>query len=399
MAERSLKLGVAGLGRAFMLMLPTFAADRRIALVGAADPRPEARDRFSRDFAAPAYASVEALCAARDVEAVYIATPHQFHLRHVLSAVAHGKHVMVEKPMALTIEECKAMIEAADRSKVRLLVGHSHSFDAPYLLTRRLIEGGAFGGVRMITAINYTDYLYRPRREEELATDRGGGVVFSQAAHQADVVRLLGGGRVSNVRAATGSWDRSRPTEGAYSAILTFEGGAFASMTYSGYGHFDTDELSDWVGEMGEKRQPDQYGAARAALGHAASPQEEAALKAERAYGAVASRHSDVAGPPDYYNHFGLVIASCEHADLRPTPSGVMIYADQERRFEPLPKPVVPRSEVVDELYEAVVLNGVPRHSGAWGQATLEVCLAILSSSQSGGEITLEHQIPWPGGC
>ena len=60
----------------------------------------------------------------------------------------------------------------------------------------------------MITALNYTDFLYRPRRPEELDTAQGGGAVFNQAAHQVDIVRLLGGGRVKSVRAATGAWDR-----------------------------------------------------------------------------------------------------------------------------------------------------------------------------------------------
>ena len=77
---------------------------------------------------------------------------------------------------------------------MHLVVGHSHSFDAPILRTRELIASGAFGAVRMINALNYTDFLYRPRRPEELDTAQGGGAVFNQAAHQVDIVRLLGGG-------------------------------------------------------------------------------------------------------------------------------------------------------------------------------------------------------------
>ena len=80
---------------------------------------------------------------------------------------------------------------------MHLVVGHSHSFDAPILRTRELIASGDFGAVRMINAFNYTDFLYRPRRPEELDTAHGGGAVFNQAAHQVDIVRLLGGGRVS----------------------------------------------------------------------------------------------------------------------------------------------------------------------------------------------------------
>ena len=120
------------------------------------------------------------------------------------------------------------MIDAAKAAGDALVVGHSHSFDAPVLRARALIESGELARVRMISALNFTDYLYRPRRPEELDTARGGGVIFSQAAHQVDIVRLLGGGRVDSVRALTGNWDAARPTEGAYAALLAFDDGAFA---------------------------------------------------------------------------------------------------------------------------------------------------------------------------
>ena len=225
MPGQPLRIGVAGLGRAFSLMLPTFVGDDRVALVAACDPRPAAREQFTREFGT-AYDSVEALAADPAVEVLYIASPHQHHAAHARIAAANGRHVLIEKPMALTLAECDAMVDACSDAGVRLIVGHSHSFNAPYLETRRLINSGDFGRVRMIHALNYTDFLYRPRRPEELATDQGGGVVFSQAAHQVDVVRLLAGAPALRVRAATGAWDAARPTEGAYTALLWFDGGA-----------------------------------------------------------------------------------------------------------------------------------------------------------------------------
>ena len=285
MPERRLRLGVAGLGRAFTLMLPTLTADPRVELVAAADPRPEARARFAGEFGGRVYASVEALCADAEVDVVYVATPHQFHADHVEAAAAGGKHVLVEKPMAITLDECRRMIDAAERANVRLIVGHSHSFDAPILRAREIIAGGALGAVRMINAQYYTDFLYRPRRPEELVTARGGGAVFSQAAHQVDIVRLLGGGRVHSVRAQTGAWDPARATEGAYAALLVFDDGSYASLAYSGYAHFDGDELCGGVGEMGAVKTEGDYGAARRNLRRAADPDEETALKNARNYG------------------------------------------------------------------------------------------------------------------
>ena len=87
------------------------------------------------------------------------------------------------------------------------------------------------------------------------------------------------------MRAATGAWDPARPTEGAYSALLTFEDGAFASLAYSGYAHFDSDEFTGWIGEMGRPKDRGRYGAARKALHAAERAGEEAALKAARNYG------------------------------------------------------------------------------------------------------------------
>ena len=389
--KQPIRLGVIGLGRAFTLMLPTLSRHLLVHRVAASDPRPDARERFAAEFAAATYATAESLCADPAVQAVYIASPHQFHVDHVTLAAQHGKHVLVEKPMALTLADCRAMIAAAKRGGVQLLVGHSHSYDLPYLRTRELIATGDYGQVRMVTALNYTDFLYRPRRPEELDTKAGGGVVFSQGAHQVDVVRLLVGRRARSLRAFTGRWDPARPTEGAYSAQIAFEGGAFASLAYSGYGRFDTDEFTGWLGELGQKRDHSVYGTARAVLRTVKTADEETQLKNKRAYGPAGS--AMFAGGAQSHNHFGLVVASCDKADFRPLPDGILIYGDNDRRLEDLPAPVVPRAEVVDELYAAAVLGRPPLHSGEWGLATLEICLAILHSAEHGQEIVLQHQI------
>ena len=392
MSER-LKLGVIGLGRAFTLMLPTFVGHPLIAMVAASDPRSDARERFAAEFGAKVFADAGALCADPEVQAVYVASPHQFHVDHVKLAAAHGKHVLVEKPMALTTDDCREMIAVARQAGIKLLVGHSHSYDLPYLRTRDMIRTGAYGRVRMINALNFTDFLYRPRRPEELDTKSGGGVVFSQAAHQVDIVRLLAGTKAQSVRAFTGSWDSRRPTEGAYNAQIKFEDGCFASLTYSGYAHFDTDEFMGWSGELGQKRDGDStYGRARQALRDAKTAAEETEMKNRRAYGPAGSDAFRV-GADVAHNHYGLVIVTCERADLRPMPQAVVVYGDDVRRVEELGPPRIPRAEVVDELYDAAILSRPPLHSGEWGLATLEICLAILASAESGREIDLNYQI------
>jgi phthalate 4,5-cis-dihydrodiol dehydrogenase len=381
MADRVLRMGVVGLSRGFDLTRPTLAADPRVRLVAAADPRPEARAAFTAEFQAPAYETAEALCADPQVEVVYIATPHATHAELAILAARHGRHILVEKPMALDLAAGRAMTEAARAAGVWLIVGPSHGFDPPVAAAAELVGSEAFGPARMVTMATFTDFLYRPRRPEELDSARGGGEAFSQAVHQVDVVRRLVGQPVRGVRAAVGAWDAARPTEGAYQAFLTFAGGASASLTYSGYGRYDTDALMGWIGETGSRRDPDAYGAARRRLEGA----DEGRLKAARAYGAGAA----AAPPPAGHEHFGFVLVACERGDLRLTPTGVEAYGATARWTVDLPPPATTRGAVVDELWDAVVAGKPPRHDGAWGAENLAVCLAILRSAAEGREIEI----------
>ena len=378
-----LRLGVAGLGRAFSVMLPTFTHHPAVKLAAAADTRAEARKRFTEDFSAKTYDTVAALCADPAIDAVYVATPHQFHCEHASLAAKAGKHLLIEKPMALTLKDCAAIVEAVQKGSVHAVVGHSHSFDGPVRHLRSLVDSGTFGPVRMINAFNYTDYLYRPRRPEELDTAKGGGAIFNQAAHQVDVARLIAAAPVTSVRAMTGSWDQKRPTEGAYATLLTFATGAFASLVYSGYGHFDSDEFEDWISEMGQPKKP--Y--AEEPRQQFKTQDDETAYKNARNYGGADFRPpSDTAA----HQHFGTLVVSCERGDLRPVPNGVMIYQSGTVRLDAIPSPRVPRAEVIDELHDAVVHGKAPLHNAAWGMATVEVLLAMLQSARDGADVCLK---------
>ena len=122
-----------------------------------------------------------------------------------------------------------------------------------------------------------------------------------------------------------------------------------------------------------------------------ANAEEESTFKAARNYGGAA--YQPPAAENLAHQHFGTIIVSCERADLRPLPNGVMIDQDGTTRLDPLPPPKIPRAEVIDELYDAVVHNRPPLHDGAWAMATLEVCLAILSSARESRDVALKHQV------
>lgn len=216
--------------------------------------------------------------------------------------------------------------------------------------------------------------------------------MFSQGVHQIDIVRLLAGGLARDVVALTGNWDPKRPTEGAYTALLSFEQ-SMASLTYSGYAHFDSDEWMGDIGELGNQKNPADYGKARRALKKANDPAEEVRLKEARTYGVGPVSHANV----ETFEHFGPIIVSCEHADLRITPQGIHIYNDSSRVFRPTPPFRFQRSEVTDLLFNALRRSIMPVQTGVWGLASLEVCHAIIKAAQSRQPVELKLQVDLRG--
>jgi phthalate 4,5-cis-dihydrodiol dehydrogenase len=386
---------MVGLGVASTQILPPVSKLPFIKITAAADTRADAVAKFREKYQGEGYSSVEELCASPNVDAVYIATPNSLHAEHAITAARHKKHIIVEKPMAVTLAECDAMNEAAEKHGVKLLCGHTHSFDPPIRKIRGIVKSGELGKLRMINTWNYNEFMYRPRMKHELAMSRG--VVLNQGPHQVDIVRLIGGGMVRSVRAMTGIWDNAREWEGSYTCYLEFSDGTPATLVYSGYGFFDTAELFDWVGEGGQPRGPETNLKVRKRLRQLRTSEEEEQLKeAMRFGGEREGEFSHVFAGERKQPFFGFTLVSCDHGDIRQTPDGLKIYGATEQREIKLPGGSRGREAEVEELYEAVVKGRPVVHDGRWGAATLEVCLGILESAQARREIFLSRQVPSP---
>ena len=367
-----LKLGIAGLGNAGRAVIRDLSAIPNVALAAVADLRQETLAPYRSHPAVAAFDNVEALCRSNAVDAVWIATPNEFHAEHTVAAATNGKHVVCEKPMAVSLEECDRMIEAAEANGVRLLL-HSKAGDPPIEKMRELIGAGRLGRVIQIGSWNYKSWLDLPRLPEELDTGKGGGVVFRQGAHQIDTVRALGGGVVKSVRATVGRWHPRFDTEGNYTAFLEFADGTPAMLVFNGYGRFDMAEITWGIGESGFAR------AESSPAGTPSSP---------------ANRMDSAARPRDGVRRqpfFGLTIVSLENGDIRQSPDGLYVYTEKKREEIPCP-PFLDRAGELKRLYEAVVQNRPVFADGRWGKATLEVALAILQSSHEKREIELKHQ-------
>jgi len=386
--------GIAGLGIASTQIIPAFFGRPHLELVAAADPRIEGRQRFEQEFERKAYDNVLDMCKDPEVDAIYICTPNHLHAEHVITAAEHGKHAIVEKPMALSLEEAERMNAAAETNGVMVLCGHTKAFDPPIRKMREIVVSGELGKLCMINTWNFNEFMYRPRMPHELDPKVGGNIVFNQGPHQCDLVRLIGGGLVKSVRAMTGTWDPARHAEGAWCAYLEFEDGTPASLVYNGYGHFDTAELHYWVGEGGQDRDPEMNRQVRARLKAA---DDETLLKEEQRYGGARSRYDQPENTRARHQpFFGLTVVSCEHGDIRQSADGLIVYGDDEKREVSVPVGERGRAAEIEELYDAVVRHRPVYHDGRWGEATLEVVLGIMQSARERKEVYMSHQVPSP---
>src|SRR5581483_2293649 len=375
---RALKLGLIGVGVGAAEMLPAMEAMDEIDLFAAADVVPETRQRFKARYPnARVYESAEALVEDPDVEAVWIATPNRLHGPHTILAAEHGKHVVVEKPMALNIEEAERMVEAAEKNKVKLLAGHTRSYTLPIQAMRRIITSGKLGKVRAIHLLAYSDWMLRPRTADELDINQGGGIPYRQGPHQIDTVRVLGGGMLRSVRAMTGQWMPERPIPGYYSAYLEFEDGTPSTIVHNGYGYFLGAELVPW-GDSSQRYTAEQRVEVRRQM--RTGTRNEAQDKQDLRIGGAAEEATfrEPERRPWVPEDMGLLIVSCDRGDIRHSKFGLYVYDDEGiHDIDLTPNRVMgvgQRRAELEELYDGVVNDRPLFHDGRWGMATLEVC-------------------------
>jgi phthalate 4,5-cis-dihydrodiol dehydrogenase len=397
-----LKIGMIGIGVGGAEILPAMEAMDSIEIAAGADVVPETLTRFKERFPhAKTYDSAEALCADPDVQAVWVSSPNRFHAEHTIVAANHGKHVVVEKPMAVTLDDAARMVEAADKNKIKLLAGHTRAFTLPIRAMRKVIESGKYGQLRALNIWSYSDWMLRPRTADELDLAQGGGIPYRQGPHQVDTVRLLGGGMLRSVRAQVGQWMPERPIPGAYSAFMEFENGTPASISHNGYGYFMGAELVPW-GEDRQRYTAEQRAAIRQQLrnGTRAETTEKQALRIGGEQEQLIFRRNEP--EPWVPEDMGMAIASLDRADVRQSKYGIYVHSDEGKRDIDIvagrQMGVAQRRAELEELYDAVVGNQPLWHDGRWGMATLEVCLAIMDSARERKEIMLQHQVPVPTG-
>jgi predicted dehydrogenase len=398
--KQQLRLGIIGLGQAGAMVLDEIKAAPGLpwTIAAAADPRPYARERFRAEFGGAVFADAAELCRDAEVDVVYVATPAEMHRDHAILAAEAGKHIIVEKPMALSLADGVAIVEAAERGGVRLLAGHTHSFDAPIRKIAELVASGQLGTLRAINCWNFNEFNHRPRQMSELVTTHG--PVLNQGPHHVDIVRQIGGGTVRSVRATTIP-DGVTGVEGGYVCYLELANRVPVTLVYDGRSLFDTAELFDWVGEGGADRDPASARRNRQSflelMGRSAAERDAVLAGGKEAgrYGGAAAgklENAHARQRPKHQPFFGLIVVSCENATIRQSAGGLYVYDKDGRREIGVPQARGGRIAELTEMYESIVTGRALFHDGAWGLATLEVCFAILESARTGAEVAMLHQ-------
>jgi predicted dehydrogenase len=153
---------------------------------------------LAAEYGVPVEPSAEALVARPDVDAVIIATPHSTHLPLTRVAAAAGKQVYVEKPMAVTVADCDAMIDACRASGVLLTVNKITRFRESPLTAKRLIDGGAIGDLRMVR-VTSSVIGYLPAEHGWVKEPGEGGAWLDMGVHLFDALRWFTGAEVEIV--------------------------------------------------------------------------------------------------------------------------------------------------------------------------------------------------------
>jgi len=189
MTTQRIKVGIAGLGRAgWGIHAQALAGLPELFNVAAVcDPDRERQAEAQDRFGCRAYDDLDGLLTA-DVELVVVATPSQMHADDTIQALQAGKHVLVEKPMALSVANVDAMIATAQHTDRLLTVNQNYRYAPDYAAVKEIMDSGVLGRVLQV---RIAVHQFSRRWDWQTLKDRGGGILNNHGAHVVDWALLL----------------------------------------------------------------------------------------------------------------------------------------------------------------------------------------------------------------
>lgn len=251
--DKTIRFGIIGCGMIAGIHAKAIESLENARLVGAVDYQPDRAAQFAREHDITAYPNAAAMLADEQIDAVCICTPSAFHADTALTALAHHKHVVLEKPMALDSKTADQVVAACEQNHCLLTVISQLRFSQDVQRVKQLLEENAFGRITMCSL-----YMKYWRDQEYYASSSwkgtlrfdGGGALMNQGIHGIDLLQyLMGVPRV--VSGLTKTLTHDIEVEDTAAALLEFENGAIgvveaATSAYPGF-----DRRLEIVGDRG----------------------------------------------------------------------------------------------------------------------------------------------------
>lgn len=230
----ALRVGVTGSG--FMGRTHVDAAKKLVSTEPVAVSGGSRAEKLAEDYGIDVEPDVASLVARSDIDAIVIATPHWLHFEEALLAAEAGKHVLVEKPMATSLDDCDRLIDEFSSRGLTLSVGYHQRFRESNYRTRDLIQSGAIGTVRCVQMSALFD-ITAMRSDPGFGgtwgwwTDpRAMAHLLNSAPHNVDLCRWWLGADIVSVAAQNGTFREENPNENTTMALLSFDTGAMATF-------------------------------------------------------------------------------------------------------------------------------------------------------------------------
>jgi predicted dehydrogenase len=247
-----IRIAVVGLGWWGKQIVTCLAGSARFRVVAAFDVNPEPVAGFAQEHGVPLADSYEAVLKRPDVEAVAVVTPHAEHEAQVLAAVAAGKQVFCEKPLALSAVSAERMLEACAKAGRVLGIGHERRYEPAWEEMRALVDSGALGRLLLLDA-NFSHNLFRnldPNNWRLSRENAPAGAMTALGIHLTDMFVALAGAP-ARVSARTATLMFTPPAQDFVAAEIDFANGTRARVTCLSsvpfYGRFTVIGDQGWV--------------------------------------------------------------------------------------------------------------------------------------------------------
>jgi len=202
-------------------------------LIGVYDINIEKANKFANDFSTKAYNDLNEMLSLKELDAVGIATPDYAHAEVAVSAAEAGKHILLEKPLATTLEDAEKIIEAVKRNRVRLMVDFHTRWNPPMVLTKNAVENGELGDI-ISAYFRLNDIISVPLQMLEWAEKSS--ILWFLGSHAVDTLQWIIGGKVTRVYSSARKnvlKSRGVDVHDLFQTILEFETGAIATIENS----------------------------------------------------------------------------------------------------------------------------------------------------------------------